>query len=234
LASEGAQQLGSPYRVRASAVDEPKCRKCDASVPLGALASKVGGEGVIACPSCGEGLPTFPAPDWLKEALPGVLQIFGAEREANEGGEDAGALLEPPADVKPIAMACPQCGGGLLITAADERVTDCRYCNTSIYLPDELWKRLHPVKTMAVWTVTFTGSKLETVEEIAQRKKEEAAQAWKADYVARRAEDELLAAGAFPVTEEAQASVERRSAIRWAVFGIVLAIAIVVAIRLSA
>jgi hypothetical protein len=33
----------------------------------------------------------------------------------------------------------------------------CQYCKTDVYLPDDLWRRLHPVKTMAPWFVRFEG-----------------------------------------------------------------------------
>jgi hypothetical protein len=61
------------------------------------------------------------------------------------------------AETKPVAMACPKCGGGLTIGPDTERTIACHFCSASVFIPDALWKELHPVKTMLRWTLTFTG-----------------------------------------------------------------------------
>jgi hypothetical protein len=47
-----------------------------------------------------------------------------------------------------------------MITADDERTTTCRFCSVAVFLPDELWRRLHPVATMRTWTLTYAGRAL--------------------------------------------------------------------------
>jgi len=33
----------------------------------------------------------------------------------------------------------------------------CRFCQTDVYLPDEVWRRLHPVATVQEWFIRFEG-----------------------------------------------------------------------------
>lgn len=168
LASEGMQQLGSSYSVKGSRSAVPRCRSCDGVVPLPEPVGQVTGAGLIPCPGCGTGLPHFPAPDWLRAELPTILHVFGVDPEiANaEGGL---AIEIDQTSARPIVMACPACGGGLTITDSTDRTVDCEYCSSSVFVPDELWQRLHPVKTMRMWTVTYAGTKLVTAEEQAEQ-----------------------------------------------------------------
>src|SRR5258708_39741314 len=54
-------------------------------------------------------------------------------------------------------MTCPQCGGALHIPADTNRTTTCQFCSVDFYLPDDLWRRLHPVKVVEPWCVRFEG-----------------------------------------------------------------------------
>lgn len=55
-------------------------------------------------------------------------------------------------------MTCPQCGAALHLTAGSQRTTSCQFCNVDVFLPDDLWRRLHPVKVVQPWWVRFEGS----------------------------------------------------------------------------
>lgn len=170
LASKRMRQLDSSYEIRYASEAKPKCRQCDQVVNIAELLAQPDLRTTIPCAQCGAGLPAYPAPAWLRAKLPAIRQVFGGDPEL---AQDAGLALElePTPEPKPIAMACPQCAGSLLITAADERVLECRYCSTSVFLPDELWRRLHPAKTMCAWTFTYAGT-LQTTKEIAQQERE--------------------------------------------------------------
>jgi hypothetical protein len=52
-------------------------------------------------------------------------------------------------------MSCPSCAAGLQITAADQRTTTCAYCKASVYIPDDLWRQLHPAKQARGWNAVF-------------------------------------------------------------------------------
>lgn len=130
---------------------DPACPSCEENWDVASLAN--GTDGEMRCGKCGRTTPVFPAPGWLSDGVPTARQVFFADREpegADEGGEPAGA-------VRPIALSCPQCGGGLLITSDSERTVPCRFCNVDVYLPDGVWLRLHPAKTAKFWMVRFEG-----------------------------------------------------------------------------
>jgi hypothetical protein len=86
------------------------------------------------------------------------LQIFGGDPP--EAASEGRAKLEIPEETpEPIAMACPSCGAGLKIGVEAERSTKCEYCNANVFIPDALWKILHPVKTQEFWTISFLAKK---------------------------------------------------------------------------
>jgi hypothetical protein len=138
---------------------EPSCASCSAPAPLDKLA--IGTDSTAMC-ACGATLTTYPPPSWLKEELPAIAQIYGADREPSADGivvETSARALEP------IVMACPKCGGALNLTTDSQRTTRCTFCQAGVYLPDDLWRSLHPVKTVRVWTIAFVG-KLQTRSDI--------------------------------------------------------------------
>ena len=171
LASDGYQQLGSPYTHQTYAQAEPQCARCGAAVPVDAWLDREGAVATIPCPSCGAALPTYPAPAWLKKRLPNSRQVFGGDPEVARA--EAGLELRVDEEGQaPFAMACPQCNGGLTITQETPRTMTCAFCGVSVFLPDALWLRLHPARRMRRWTLSFVGAlqenqkaKKETIEE---------------------------------------------------------------------
>ena len=124
-------------------ITAPKCPSCKTLLPAARIAA--GTDGDTLCPSCGEDINTYPAPEWLKKVCPNVEQIFGAEK--------SGQIETDSSKVKPITFLCPDCNGNLKITAKEARVITCQYCDSDCYLPDGLWRRLHPVRTRSWWYV---------------------------------------------------------------------------------
>ncbi len=91
--------------------------------------------------ACGQTTTTFPPPDWLKQVVPNIMQIWGAM------GEGKTAHEAPLRDAShPVSFACPECGANLKITSADARILECSFCKNDLYLPDALWFALHPVR----------------------------------------------------------------------------------------
>ena len=130
---------------------DPACPKCETNWELAEIPD--GTDGVVVCKNCGRKSPTFPPPDWLQKSVPAVRQIFFGDRDT---GNAPGNAVDPTAEsAKPIALACPQCNGGLLITAQTERTLRCKYCSVDVFLPDALWLKLHPVKEAKFWLVRF-------------------------------------------------------------------------------
>jgi hypothetical protein len=133
------------------ATERPRCLKCKATLPVDDV--PIGTRGNIFCPGCGAANTTAPAPDWMRGACPSAVQFYNAEIE---GGADPAAMATPQA-AKPVMLSCPSCNGALKITAESERTTTCQFCSTDVYLPDDLWKRLHPVRIAGMWYVRFAG-----------------------------------------------------------------------------
>lgn len=70
-------------------------------------------------------------------------------------GEDttqvAGGVPGPaPEAIEPVLFPCPRCGASLEVDGSS-RTVKCGYCAANAYLPDDLWRRLHPVKTIERW-----------------------------------------------------------------------------------
>jgi hypothetical protein len=131
-------------RTRPSAL--PACAECAAPMPLDQLA--VGTSATIAC-TCGAALATYPAPSWLKAGLPAIDQVF--ETHETSGASSSSQRAQA------VVMSCPSCGGGLDITTDSQRTTKCTFCSANVYLPDDLWRSLHPVKTARAWSIAYTG-----------------------------------------------------------------------------
>lgn len=124
---------------------KPRCPECKEDLGVDV---ESGTDEILHCLKCGKGsLDTFPAPEWLRNILP-ANQVYGAEREVEKRSEMEAAP-------KPIVMACPQCGGTLKATAESERIMPCAYCNVDVYLPDAVWRKLHPARTIQEWFIRF-------------------------------------------------------------------------------
>jgi hypothetical protein len=155
----------------------PRCKSCSLSLPE----VVPGTDGQITCSGCGSVFATYPVPDWLKRLTPSAIQIISPERES--------ALATGPSNVQPdlqqsnaIMMSCPGCGGGLTVMATTERVSSCRYCQAQVFIPDELWKRLHPVKTTLEWFVRFEGA---TMGQLNRERRQREVEAERAESVGR-------------------------------------------------
>ena len=137
---------------------EPACAACAALMPLDRLA--VGTDGATIC-ACGATLTTYPAPYWLatlrRAGWAVILQVYGADRES-DGAAPSVVAADSRASA-PVVMACPSCGGSLNLTGESQRATRCTFCQTSVYLPDALWRILHPVKTVRAWSIAYAAGK---------------------------------------------------------------------------
>ena len=148
----------------------PACSKCGSI--LESMDVESGNDGKITCSECGVAMDTYPAPDWLKEVHPAVDQVFGADREEN--GQKQGVSIEVDEfSSQPLVFACPQCSSALEITSNSDRIFPCDSCNTDVYLPEGLWRRMHPVETARAWYLRFIGPTVKQLQE--QEEKEETA-----------------------------------------------------------
>ena len=124
----------------------PTCSACDKELPTGDLAP--GTDGEIAC-SCGHATPTFAPPSWLRPHAPRVVQLVNATREGQL------SKIEVTREDRPVTFGCPDCGAHLKITMESPRILGCQYCKADLFLPDQLWRALHPVRKRAAWYVAL-------------------------------------------------------------------------------
>jgi len=131
----------------------PQRPLCSCGALLDLNAAPPGTDGAIRCTACGASTTTFPPPAWLLAIEPNALQLFGAARpHAAAPGSKA---VDPTAERRPVSFACPDCGANLKITTDSPRVLECSFCKSDLFLPDPLWRALHPVKKRSPWVLAF-------------------------------------------------------------------------------
>ncbi len=124
----------------------PACHACGAAIPEeDALAGADAGS--VACGGCG-------APTLLR-VPPRALAIAGFRLLVGEDGTQlaapgGAAVRAPGAAPRPVAFHCPTCGGVLRVDGSARLVT-CEYCSGAAYLPDDLWRLLHPAPPVRTW-----------------------------------------------------------------------------------
>jgi hypothetical protein len=153
----------------------PHCEKCNA--PYGIERIDDGATQDIFCTSCGDPGSTMPPVPRLKHAIHTLAQIFLTDPR---GAALHKQQLEVGQGASPVIMQCPGCGAPLRVTAASPRTVHCDHCSADVYLPDDLWRRLHPAKTVREWYARFTGETDGEREEKKRREHEAAAAAHRA------------------------------------------------------
>lgn len=186
---------GLPVTATFRRMVKPLCEKCKQPYREERIAE--GESKDIFCSSCGDPASTTPVAAWLREAVPQARQIVSVDRGAGRG---EGPAPEIESEVRPVVMACPSCGGSLSVTKESSRMLPCQYCPAEVYLPDPVWLRLHPARTVREWYVRFEGP---TRPELAAQRAEAQRQA--------QASADSLAEG----QREARVDEAKRSAYLW-------------------
>jgi predicted RNA-binding Zn-ribbon protein involved in translation (DUF1610 family) len=60
-----------------------------------------------------------------------------------------------------VLFPCPHCGDSIPVNAASNRIVKCHACSTSAYLPDDLWKHLHPIRVAERWYAWVDEARLQ-------------------------------------------------------------------------
>ena len=129
----------------------PRCSSCKTPLTI----PEVQGKSIIKCSKCSAEYHAFPAPDWLLKKVPSVRFIITQQQPPGDN-DRLGVKIDENSS-KPVVMSCPQCAGALSVSARSERIMECGYCNSEVYVPDAVWTRLHPVKKTEEWFVCFEG-----------------------------------------------------------------------------
>lgn len=106
-------------------------------------------------------------------------------------------------------MGCPKCSASLDITADSQRTVACKYCETDIYLPDDLWLRLHPVKKAERWYIEYSGESSADRRRRLQQEQGKAEQERERHAQERRRQETLR--GRLQLAEEHRARLARRA-----------------------
>jgi predicted RNA-binding Zn-ribbon protein involved in translation (DUF1610 family) len=142
----GPEALESGAIVTTSLV-APACVVCGAALALANLTPE-DERSSVECP-CGATAMLRRVP---RHIIPGLRSFFThtiAEdaQQVNPGGD-----AQMPVAAAPVMFPCPHCGGTLPVDGS-ERTVKCVYCAANAYLPDDLWRRMHPAKKIGRWYV---------------------------------------------------------------------------------
>ena len=133
---------------------DAQCNHCEEKIDIAQL-DAYSTQGNYTCTQCKEPLYIRKVPALLAENTPGVHYLVGEDQDQISTGHEE--KIEN--GIKPILFGCPSCAGSLKIDGTS-RMVDCPYCNSSVYLPDDLWHRLHPVKQVQRWYMIYDEAKI--------------------------------------------------------------------------
>jgi hypothetical protein len=138
------------------ALASPACPACGEVLALGA--EPPGDEPAwIAC-GCGSGVAVRPFPRALVASAEPFFTHLAGEEPALV------AVAAPPrqgGSAEAVLFTCPGCGRAIAVDAASNRIVQCDGCRKSAYLPDDLWKWLHPVNVTERWYVWVDEERLQ-------------------------------------------------------------------------
>jgi hypothetical protein len=130
---------------------EPSCPLCRGRLPLPEQLAAAAAAGRVVCPQCGEAgvaIVVRPVPRPLVPPhLDFVTHAIGEDPELLPG---ARANVAAPSAAKPVLFPCPACNASLPVDGTS-RTVECTYCRATAYLPDDLWRRLHPPRRIERW-----------------------------------------------------------------------------------
>lgn len=129
---------------------KPRCNSCKTEIPNDKL-QEVTGNIKYTCKKCGNEIYLRPATELLTSILPEAKLLVG-ENE-NMLMQLSGKSLKPDSS-KPVIYSCPSCAGSLKIDGSS-RLVICEFCQSNVYLPDDLWFLMHPVAIAERWFITM-------------------------------------------------------------------------------
>jgi DNA-directed RNA polymerase subunit RPC12/RpoP len=121
---------------------DPRCAACKTPFDPAEVTS---GAEEVACPKCSRRAAARKAPQWLRSTHPDAAWLVNEDT----GGERVHATAS---DV--IEFHCYHCGAPMPLDGKARRIP-CTYCKKQVVVPDDVWRRLHPVRTIEGWFIVF-------------------------------------------------------------------------------
>jgi len=135
----------------------PVCPNCKNEYDKKTVVTNVKEEKDLQCQKCNTVMSIHKSPSILTNSFRFTRRIIGAS--VHESKTNFEQELSNKAKIKPIVMACMACGGTLTIDGT-KRLAVCKFCQSSNYLPDDLWLSLHPAPKREPWYVIFDASEV--------------------------------------------------------------------------
>jgi hypothetical protein len=116
--------------------------RCKCKAPFDPAAFERGAShGKLFCTSCGAESAVRRAPEWMKQVHAATTYLVGETLAAPRAKAVAASDLR---------FHCYHCGAPLPIDGSTRSVT-CDHCRAAVMVPDDIWLRLHPARTVDRW-----------------------------------------------------------------------------------
>ena len=129
--------LGEPIKLD-SVREDPRCARCGTAIPD--EAAGFAARGFTMCPGCGARIGVRPPPESLVPVLRGASLVCGEDHDQLAQTPAAAA----PKAAHPVELRCATCSAPLPVDGT-QRTVHCAYCGADMFLPDDVWLRLHPI-----------------------------------------------------------------------------------------
>ncbi len=138
---------------------ELRCSSCKKPLSI----PEVPDNSIHRCAECEAPYYVYAIPEWLQKLVPSARFCCTLQPPPKGDTDDKEVEIDEDS-TKPVVMSCPQCAGALSVSARSERIMECLYCNSEVYVPDAIWKRLHPVRKTEEWFVCFEGKNIKQLQ----------------------------------------------------------------------
>lgn len=132
---------------------DPCCPHCRARLDMAAVHAQAQ-PGWVMCTACGKWVSARPMPNGLDpKTFNRVLFIIAEDHNQFSAIGQSGSALQVSGG-QAVALQCPSCGAHLQVDGS-ARTIACQYCRGNVYIPDDLWNRMHPTQLVQRWYLWY-------------------------------------------------------------------------------
>ena len=129
---------------------DPRCSKCKTGIDLSKI-EEYSNQQHVKCSNCSNTIFIRKPTEAITVILPRIKYLACEDEDLISGKQSNDKL---PESSQPVLFTCPSCAGNLEIDGSDRMIT-CKFCSSQIYLPDDLWFRLHPSESVQRWYILY-------------------------------------------------------------------------------